>query len=433
MDNVGEEFYQFVLSAVYHSDGLWGDATFDLYARALPEHYGYLVFCGLEPLLERLLSFEVGDSVVERLRAHPAFTHVAPGFFEHLRRLRFSGEVWAMPEGTVFFPNEPVLRVTAPLEVCTLIETLAIQTIAPSTAVATRAARLCAAANWKTVLDFGSRRSPGSAAAWLAARAAYVGGVAGTTNAEAVLGLGIPPVATMSDTFLAAYGNDRLAMDAFRMYFPELCHFTLPDDEPEAGVASLQKFRAEVKMVRLDHMDLGHSAPLVRAALDRQGMRQAKIMGSGHLDEHRIAALLAQGAPIDVFAVGRSLALGEDPGMRMAFRIAERAVGAENRPVTRQGSAPLPGRKQVIRFADHDLLCLEHEVWAQERLGGVPMLRPVLRDQQRIDPSPPLARTRDFCISQLRALPPGLRRIQSPDARHIAVSDELARITALGG
>lgn len=426
------EFYQFVLAAVYHVDGLWGDATFDLYARALPEGHGYLVAAGLGTLLDHLRALSFSDAEVEMLRQEPRFAKVSPSFFEWLRRFRFRGEVWAVPEGTIVLPGEPIVRITAPLGACTLIETKAIQIVSAATAIATRAARMVDAADGRSVLDFGSRRCAGPEAALLAARAAYIGGVSATTNALAALHLGIPPMGTMADTFLAAYGDDRLAYDAFRLHFPGLAHLSLPDDDPVDGVKRFLPFRKEVQTVRIDHDDLDRVARQVREALDRHGMQHVRILGSGQLDEGRIRRLVEAGAPVHLFAVGRALAAASDQGMRVAFRVAEMMRGARAAPVTRGGSAPYPGRKQICRFPDHDVLCLEHEVWGQERLGGVPLLRQVVAAGERVGEEPSLAQARQHRAAQIQAFPAAVRDIERPAPWPVRVTDALAGLALSG-
>jgi nicotinate phosphoribosyltransferase len=425
------EFYQLVLAATYHADGLWGDATFDLYARALPEDWGYLVACGLEPVMQTLEAFRFSPEEIALLQRQSVFARVPPTFFEALQELRFSGELHAVPEGAPIFPNQPILRLTAPLMLCTLVETRLLQLIGASTAVASRASRIASAASGRPVWDFGSRRASGGEASLLAARAAFIGGAAGTTNAQAALTLGIPSFGTMSDTFLAAYGDDALAYAAFRLHFPGLGHYALPDDDPGDGVARFQSFRDRVSIVRIDHDDLARTAWTVREALGRHGMSKVKILGSGHLDEHRVEKLVASGAPIDMFACGRALATSGEPGMRLAFRIAEMQRGSGPQPVTRSGSSPWPGRKQVIRRADHDLVCLEAEAPSHLR-NGWPLLRPVMRFGARLDAAEALATARERRAAMVSALPATITALRRPAAREVRVSDALARLALSG-
>ncbi len=419
-----------MLAATYHADGLWGEATFDLYPRALPGGWGYLVAAGLEPVLTMLESFRFTEEEVAQLRSQAVFSKIPASFFDALSRLTFTGDVHAVAEGTPVFPNEPVLRVTAPIWVATLLETRLVQLVGASTAVASRAARLADAAGSRSVLDFGSRRSAGAESAGLAARAAWIGGVAATTNTQASLAYEIPPFGTMSDTFLAAYGADELAYAAFRVHFPWLGHFALPDDDPVGGLDRFATFKEQVSLVRIDHDDLLATSRKVRLALDKRGMKATRILGSGQLDEARIAGLVAANAPIAMFAVGRALAATTEPGMRLAFRVAELQRGTRRVPATREGSATYPGRKQVLRFESHDLLCLETEAGAWTRAGW-PLLRPVMVRGRRVEPPEALAMARDRRAAMVGALPAGLRAVKATEVRDVRISDGVAA-AALG-
>ncbi len=408
MDTLPVELYQLVLAATWHADGLWGDATFDLYARGLPDDWGFLVAAGLEPLRERLAALRFTEAQVAQVAEHPVFRHVQPAFFDYLRRFRFEGEVHAVPEGTPVFPGEPLVRITAPLMTCGLIETLAIQIVSASSLIATRAVRLVQAAGGAPVYDFGSRRAPSPDAALLSARAAFIGGSAATTNAAAVLRWGIPSIGTMSDTFIAAYGDEQLAYDAFRTYFPEVGHLALSDMEPGRAVAELKRFRGQVLTVRLDHADLESTSRAVRRELDRAGYRTTRILGSGHLDEHRIAALVASAAPVDRYAVGRALARVDDEGVRMAFRIAERHASQGSVGARGEGAARWPGKKQIIRTPLGDTLVRASDAPLLERNGGIGLL-------SRVGPDPvPLVSAREHCIRAVGALPGAVRALRSP-------------------
>lgn len=406
------ELYQLVLAATWHADGIWGEASFDLYARGLPADWGYLIAAGLQPLLERLRALRFTEAQVAGLARDPLFRTASPAFFDALLRFTFDAQVHAVPEGTPVFPGEPILRITGPLLTCGLVETLCVQTVTHSTLVATKAARLVSAAAGAPVHDFGSRRAPSPEAALLAARAAYIGGVHATTNAAAVLEYGLPGITTMSDTFLAAYGDSGTAFDAFHVHFPDSGHLVLSEPDPVAGVAALRRFPGKVQSVRLDHAELGAHARVVRAELDRQGFGTTRLLGSGALDEHRIAALAAEGAPLDAYAVGQAWARLPVDGVRMAFRIAERQGPQGAVPVKGGGAAQWPGRKQVIRTAQGDQLVRESEAWALERAGGIGLL-------QRVPvhgPRPDLAASRAHAARTLAALPAEVRRIAAPAA-----------------
>lgn len=406
------ELYQLVLAATWHADGLWGQASFDLYARGLPDDWGYLVAAGLDPLMDRLRALRFTDAQVAALAADPLFKKASPAFFDSLLRFGFDAQVHAVPEGTPVFPGEPILRVTGPLMTCGLIETLCVQIVTSSTLVATQAARLSAAAGGAPVYDFGSRRASTPEAALLAARAAFIGGAHATTNAAAVLAYGLPGITTLSDTFLAAYGDNGTAFDAFHLHFPESGHLVLPGVDAAAGVEALRRFPGTVRSVRLDHPELGAHARSVRAELDRQGFAHTRLLGSGALDEHRIAALVADGAPLDAFAVGQAWARLPVDAVRMAFRIAERQTPQGAVPARGDGAAHWPGRKQIIRTPKGDQLVRESEAWALERAGGAALLQPVALHAGR----PDLTALRAHGARTLAALPAGVRRLRAPDA-----------------
>lgn len=422
------ELYQYVVAAVYHADGIWGDATFDLYMRDLPAAHGFVVTAGLEPVLDALQNFKIGEAEAERLKKSSAFAHIKPSFFEYLKRLSFQGDVWAMPEGSVVFPGEPLLRVTAPLPMCSLLETLVVQLMSASTGVATAAARLCLAAGGRPVMEFGSRRWPDPVAGVLAARAAYIGGTSATSNAEAAMRTGIPVMGTMPDTFLAAYGDDPLAIRAFRQYFPGLCHLSLSEPDMESALDRFKAFAKEVQSVRVDLDKEAQRAVQLRAALDRRGMKQTRILGSGDLDVTAIERLVANKAPVDWFAVGRALSSAMEHGPKLAFRIAEQSRGPDALPVTRPGSARWPGRKQVFRFVDRDVVGLEDEAWEWERLGGKAMLQPVIREGERVGGPPSFTEMRQYRAAQIQALPASLRDLKQPGQWPVEISPRLSML-----
>ena len=356
------DVYQLVLAAVYHADGLWGEATFDLYARELPTGHGYLVVAGVEEALDAALNLQFSEEAIGWLQKQEYFRRASDSWWQSLRGLRFSGDIDAVREGEIVFPGEPILRVRAPLIHATLLETRLIQAVSHATAVATRASRMVDAAEGRRVFDFGSRRLPGPEAALLSARAAAVGGCHGTTYALAGLRYGLETMGTLSSSFLAAYESDSAALDAFRAHFPNIGYVELPDGDILDGVCRLEAFRDSVRIVRVDHWNLNGAARMVREALDKAGMERVKILGSGSLDEHRVQELSRNRAPVDMLAVGRRLSVGSgDPGTSMAYRLAEIGRGLGSEAVTRPGASTYPGRKQVVRGPHRDMICLEDE------------------------------------------------------------------------
>ncbi|MCB9744302.1 MAG: nicotinate phosphoribosyltransferase [Alphaproteobacteria bacterium] len=419
------DFYLLVLAAVYHADGMWGEATFDLYARQLPEGFGYLVVGGIHEAIENALNLSFSAEDVAWLRQLDTFANAPEAFWSALEHLRFEGEIHAAPEGTVVFPGEPILRVTAPLIQATLLETRLVQAVSHGVSIATRAARLTDAAGGRRIHDFGSRRLPGQDAALLAARAAMVGGFAGTTNTLAAAVYDAPVMGTLSAGFMAAYPNDAAALEAFRVHFPDVGYVELPQKDVVAAVLELAKHRKNIRIVRLDHWDLGRVARRLRGALDAAGMERVRILGSGRLDEARVRELTERNDPVDMLAIGSSLT-STPPAEGIAYRMAEIWQGPDPVPVTHQGGAKYPGVKQVYRCADRDLIALVEEAPPPD---CQPLLEPVVVRGERVAPIPPVAASSALRAQEVARLSPELRELGTRVAYPVHISEKLAAMT----
>ena len=257
------EFYQLVQAALYHADGMWGDATVDLFVHSLPEDHGYLVAAGVQPAIDAILDLRFSDTDIAWLQDQPIYARLGDTFFDSLRHFRFDGEIWAVPEGTPILPGAPVVRLTAPLPHVGLFELILVQAISHASGMATEAARLVQAAQGRAVLDFGSRRHHGTEAAFAAARAAWIGGCQGTTHAHAAHRLGIPVVGLISDTMLAAYNDVAIAYDALRAHFPDGCHLNLPTEAPVEAIDRFENIHDHVQTVRIDHPELDQVSRMV--------------------------------------------------------------------------------------------------------------------------------------------------------------------------
>ncbi len=419
-----------MLSAVYHADGLWGEATFDLYPRNVPDDYGYLVAGGVVEAIDAALDLSFSDEDVEWLQSQEAFSNIARGWWESLRHFRFTGDIWSVPEGTVVFRNEPILRVTAPLAQASLLETRLVQAVSHGTGVATRASRLTQIAGRRRVYEFGSRMQPGAEAALRAARAAFVGGVAGTSCSLAGSLYEIPVMGTLSETYMAAYDDDPAALEAFRIHFPKVGFVALPAGDLVEGARRLEPFKDDIRIVRVDHTDLDGAVRDVREALDGAGMSHVKILGSGSLDEQILFDLVESNVPIDFFGVGRHVAVGTGrSGVSLAYRLAEIYRGGSREFVTRPGASAYPGRKQVVRGPKGDAICLESEASEFEGQGGTPLLQPVVLRGERVAAVDDVRVSAARCATQLDALPPSVLRHVSPEAWPLQVSDGLAVAT----
>ena len=378
------DLYQLTMLQAYLEYGMRAPATFELFTRRLPPDRNYLIADGLDAALDYLeqLRFEAAD--IEYLKSLGIFS---AEFLDYLRGFRFSGSVDAMPEGTPFFANEPLLTVHAPLPEAQLVETRLLNLVQLPTAVASKAARVVAAADGRSVIDFGLRHAHGADASLAASRAAYIAGVGATSNVAAGQAFGIPVAGTMAHSFVQAHDSEREAFAHFAATFPGA---TLLVDtyDTEAGVARVIELVREAgcetapAAVRLDSGDLAAHARRTRRQLDAAGLTQVQIIASGNLDEHEIARLIADGAPIASFGVGAALAVSEDaPCLDVVYKLV--AYDGLGRMKLAAEKSTLPDPKQVFRHFDggaatHDVLGL-----ADEQTDGQPLLEPVMRDGKR--------------------------------------------------
>src|SRR5215813_9738114 len=346
------DLYQLTMAAAYHANGRRERATFELFTRKLPEGRSYLIVAGLEPALDYLrgLSFSAGE--IEYLRGLPTFGHVSAEFFDYLRDFRFTGDVWAMPEGTVAFAGEPLLRVTAPLIEAQIVETFLLTTINFQTSIATKGARVVEAAEGRGVIEFGARRAHGFGAAIYAARAAFIGGCVGTSNVEAGRMFDIPVYGTAAHSFTMAFERE---IDAFRAYFnvfPDSATLLLDTYDTINAAQLATEFGPKLRGVRLDSGDLVELSRQVRAIMDEAGMRRTKILVSGDLNEYKIAQMIAAGAQIDLFGVGTDLSTSRDaPAPGGVYKLVEVEFDGRVEPKIKLSpdKATYPYRKQVWR------------------------------------------------------------------------------------
>src|SRR6185503_12858356 len=267
-----------------------------------PNHRSYLVVAGLEQALDFLSSLHFTSEQVDFIRNHPAFANVSRAFFDYLSEFRFTGEVWAMPEGTAAFAMEPVIRVTAPIIEAQIVETFLLSTINFQTLIASKAARVVTAARDRSVIEFGARRAHGTEAALFAARAAYIGGAIGTSNVEAGHLFAIPTYGTLAHSFVMSFDNEDDAFRAFLKVFPTTATILVDTYDTLRAVERLARdFGPAIPAVRLDSGDMLELSVRVRQILDRAGMHHTKIDASSDLNEYRIAELIARGAQIDSF------------------------------------------------------------------------------------------------------------------------------------
>jgi len=411
------DLYQLTMLSAYLAHGMTEVAAFEFFARALPRGRGFLVAAGLDQVLSFLEHLRCTEDELAWLAAERRLDARA---IDWLARFRFTGDVDAMPEGTPCFPHEPLLRVTAPLPEAQLVETRIVSLLQLETVVATKAARAVLVAPGKRLVDFGLRRAHGAEAGLLAARAAYLAGYAGTATVLAGQRFGIPLFGTMAHSFVQAHASERLAFERFARAYPDGATLLIDTYDTEAGAAKvlaladgLRDAGVRIGAVRLDSGDLGAHARRVRRILDDGGHPEIRIFASGGLDEHRIARLVADGAPIDGFGVGTSLVTSEDaPALDCAYKLVEYA-GAPRRKRS-EGKATWPGRKQVFRRVDAaGRACSDVVGLAGDAADGQPLLVPAMRGGRRVPPTPTLAEARARCGDALARLPTALTALDA--------------------
>ena len=420
------DLYELTMAAAYHAEGL-GDATatFELWVRRLPPQRRFLLAAGLEDALRYLERWRFDDASLEYLRSLERFPS---SFLDHLADLSFEGEVWAVPEGTTVFDGEPLMRITAPLIQGQLQETFLLNAIGFQTMIASKAARVAIACADKGFVDFGARRSHGGDAALKGARAAYVGGATATSMVLAGREYGIPVTGTMAHSYVQAHPDEATAFEAFARIFPDDAVFLIDtyDTVRGARIAAEVAHRLAddgitVAGVRLDSGDLAALAVQVREVLDGKGLPDVQIIASGGLDEHRVAEIVATGAPIDAFGVGTSMTTSEDdPNLDIVYKLVEDERGPQMKVST--GKRTLPGIKQVFRTDSGDTIAL-----AEEDLAGDPLLERVMVDGARTADPVPVDAIAERAAAAIAALPDEVRSLDPHDRTpwHVGVSERL--------
>ncbi|MGW4296246.1 nicotinate phosphoribosyltransferase [Micromonospora chersina] len=432
MTGLRTDLYELRMAASYLRRDMTERATFSLFVRRLPRGRGFLVAAGLAEALAFLEGFAFDDAELGYLRDVVGFDEPA---LAALAGLRFTGDVWAVPEGRVVFADEPLLEVTAPIAEAQLVETGVLNLITFHTTVATKAARCRLAAGGAQLVDFAFRRTHGIEAGAAVARASAIAGFAATSDVEAAMRYGIAPSGTMAHSYVEAFPDERAAFRAFAADFPTNPIFLVDTYDTPAGVRAAVDVVTELGLtgplgVRLDSGDLAALARQARAILDDAGLRQATIIASGSLDENVIAELVAQGAPIDGYGVGTKMGVSYDaPSLDSAYKL----VAYGDRPVLKlsPGKATLPAAKQVFRDptgAAGDVVGLRDE---PPPGGREPLLAPVMRDGRRLDPADPAAAVRAARArfdADLAWLPEPATRLADPAPPAVTVSPALSAL-----
>ena len=424
------DLYQLNMVQAYLDNGMGEIAVFEFFSRRLPEQRRFLMAAGLEQALGFLETVRFGADEIEWLAASGRFDR---RFLDYVASFRFSGDVDAMAEGTIFFADEPILRVTAPIAEAQLVETRLINLLHLQSLIAAKAARMVLAAEGRVLIDFGLRRAHGAEAGLHAARAAYIAGFAGSASVLAAPAFGVPLYGTMAHSYVQAHASESEAFLSFARSRPRDLVLLIDSYDTEAGarrvVALAPRLASEgiaVRGVRLDSGDLGWHARQVRAILDEGGLGAVRIFASGGIDERKIARFVADGAPIDGFGVGTSLVTSEDaPALDCAYKL--QAYAGRPRRKRSESKATWPGAKQVFRrYGADGRMAGDVVSVAADRQPGRPLLIPVMRGGRRLAEAPSLAEIRAHAAAELAGLPENLRSLEEVEAGATPYAVEIA-------
>ena len=416
------DLYQLTMAAGYfiHGEHERLTATFDLFVRRLPANRGFLVVAGLEQAIEYLTELRFFGEEIDFLRALPVFQKTPAAFWEYLRGFKFTGDVSALPEGTLCFAGEPIMRVRAPIIEAQLVETYLLAVVNFQTLIATKAARCVMAAQGRDVVEFGLRRAHGPEAGTLASRAAYLGGVVGTSNVEAAMRYKLPVLGTAAHAWTMAHATEEEAFAKYVEAFPAGATLLIDTYDTLRGARRATAFKDKLKGVRLDSGDLCAQSFEVRKILDDAGCQKAQIVASGDLNEFSITELIAKGAKIDTFGVGTDLVTSRDaPALGGVYKLVEQESGGQKfyRAKFSAEKASWPGAKQVYRVTDaegnysHDVLALTEEAPPQ---NATALSIDILHNGKLMSPLSTIEEARARCLASLPRLPEATRALKDP-------------------
>jgi len=427
------DLYEYTMAAGYFLQGMQEvRATFELFFRQLPVSRNFLISCGQELALDFISRWRITDDELAYLRSLPVLKSVPDGFFRYLKRLRFTGDVWAMPEGTPVFPNEPILRVSAPIIEAQLMETALLAFINHSTAIASKAVRVVLAARGRDVVEFGARRAHGTQAAKLGARAAYIVGCIGTSNLECGREFGIPVFGTVAHSWVQAFDDELAAFRANLDALPEAGVMLIDTYDTLEGARKAVLLGKRLKAVRLDSGDLIALSKKVRRILDKAGLSKTTIFLSGDLDEYRIDEILRKRTPADAFGVGTRMIVSIDaPVVNGVYKLVEviRDGRVSGRVKLSADKVLYPGKKQVLRYSRDSIYSRDVVCSADERLRGAAhkLLKLVIRHGNRVREPEPLEAIRSRVKREVARLPRRLHRLDTVKPYPVEFSRELER------
>ncbi|HXB68437.1 MAG TPA: nicotinate phosphoribosyltransferase [Candidatus Acidoferrales bacterium] len=426
------DLYELTMAAGYFDAGKTSQiATFELSIRRLPAHRNFVVVAGLPQVVDYLLNLKFTPEEIDYLRGLPQFRHVSAAFFDYLRDFRFTGDLFAVPEGTPLFAGEPLLTIRAPIVEGQIPETYLLSAVTFQTLIATKAARCVEMSGGRAVVEFGTRRAHTPEAGVLGARAAYLGGCTGTSNTQAGFRFGVPVMGTAAHSWVMSFACE---MDAFRKLqkvLGESAVQLVDTYDTLEGARRVASLGGPLWGVRLDSGDFAALSRQVRAILDDAGLRDSKIMVSGDLDEYRIRDLVQSGAPIDAFGVGTQLATsGDAPSMGSVYKLVETETCGIKRFTAKYSNdkGSLPGSKQLFRDTMRDVVARSGECGSGEAL-----MRPVILGGKLIEPLPTLEQARRRAAEYIAKLPEPLRQLEIAEPWPVIHSRELRELIGQAG
>jgi len=431
------DLYELTMSQSYFVYKRKTCATFDLFVRELPKNRSYLIACGLEDILNYLKELKFTKEDLAYLDKKGLFSK---DFLNYLSKFQFKADVWAMPEGTVFFANEPVIRVTGSIIEAQIIESFLLNAINLETMIASKASRVVQAANNRRIFDFALRRTHGTDAAIKVARSSFAAGFNGTSNCLAGKLYNIPIAGTMAHSFVMSFKHEIDSFLAYSTTFPEKTILLVDTYDTRKGIESaitvglyLKEKGYKLQGIRLDSGDIVYLSKLARKMLDNAGLKYVKIFASGNLDEFKIRNLLKKGACIDSFGVGTNMGTSIDaPNLDCIYKISE-VTDEDGKflPTMKlsKGKVTYPGRKQIFRIKDKkgkfvkDILGLE-----EEKIKGTPLLKKVVSCGNIIYKKPPLDEIREFSEKNLSGFPQELKEVSSKYKYPVIISPGLKKL-----
>ena len=423
------DLYQLTMAAGYFDNKIRDIATFELSVRQLPENRSYLIVAGIEQSLHYLAQMKFSDDTIKFLKDLPIFSHVSRNFFEYLKNFKFGGDIYTMPEGTIAFAEEPIMRITAPIIEAQIIETYLLSTINFQTLIATKASRIVHAARGRDVIDFGTRRAHGPQAGILAARACFIGGCKGTSNIFAAYKLGIPAMGTIAHSWVMAFKNEQDAFYKFYKIFPDNTNLLIDTYDTLTGAKHAATIGRKLIGVRIDSGDLVKLSKRVRKILDNKGLRHVKIIASGDLNEERIDYLLRNDASVDSFGVGTEMVTSKDaPALGGVYKLVELEHNNKSIPKMKfsKDKITYPGKKQVYRSFDKDGNFTADVIGLEdENNKGAPLLIQTIKKGKLYYKLPSIHEIQENAINNLSRLPEPFKRLKKAKTYPVTKSNKL--------